>query len=63
MTANDLSKYIVKVFSPTGKKVGATMLRHIVISELFPARLEEQQKTADLMLHSTNQQNLYAKKI
>ena len=63
MTANDLSKYIVKVFSPTGKKIGATMLRHIVISELFPARLEEQQKTADLMLHSINQQNLYAKKI
>ena len=63
MSANDLSKFIVKVFSPTGKKIGATMLRHIVISELFPARLEESEKTADLMLHSSNTQTLYSKKI
>jgi hypothetical protein len=63
MTANDLSKFINLVFKPSGKKIGATMLRHIVISELFPARLEESEKTANLMLHSTNTQTLYSKKI
>ena len=63
MNGNDLSKFINKVFSPTGKKVGATLLRHIVISELFPAHFSQSKRTADLMLHSPQLQTLYSKKI
>ncbi len=61
MKSNDLSKFIVKVFAPTGKKIGATLIRHITISELYPARLTEQKHTADLMAHSVDTQNTYSK--
>ena len=62
MNPNQLSKFVKKVFSPLGKDIGISMVRHIVISELFPPQLQEKQKTADLMLHDPNTQSLYSKK-
>jgi hypothetical protein len=62
MNSNQLSKYINKVFQPTGKKVSATLLRHIYLSENHPVA-ENQKKIDDAqkMLHSIQQQNEYAK--
>jgi len=62
MSSNGLTKFLTKTFSPTGKKIAVNMLRHIVITHLFPPNLEEKEKTADLMGHSTSQQTLYSKK-
>jgi len=63
MKGNELSKLVNNVFSPTGKKIGVTLLRHIIISKLFPAQLDNQKNTANLMAHSVPQQTLYSKKI
>ena len=63
MTSNQLSKFLVKVFAPTGKKISANMLRHIYISEKHPVKEEDDKEdTADKMLHSTEQQKAYSKK-
>ena len=62
MTANQLSKYVKKIFSTDDKDIGISMIRHIVITHLYPPNLEDKMKTADLMAHSTNQQSLYSKK-
>jgi hypothetical protein len=62
MTANNLTKFIQKVFNPTGKVISSTMLRHIYITTKFPAQLLEKKEVAGLMLHSTEQQSLYSKK-
>ena len=60
--ANGLSKLINRAFEPTGKKVGASLLRHIYISERFPAQGAEKEEVADKMLHSVDMQTGYAKK-
>ena len=63
MTPNSLTKYINKVFEPTGKKVGVSLIRHIYISDRFPAEeLDEKKEVADKMLHSVSMQNDYSKK-
>ena len=63
MTANSLGKYMNKVFEPTGKKIGVSLLRHIYISDRFPAeKLDEKEKVANMMLHSVSMQNDYSKK-
>lgn len=63
MTSNQLSKYLNKVFAPTGKKISANMLRHIYISEKHPVKEEESKEdTADKMLHSVSTQKNYSKK-
>ena len=56
MSSNHLSKYINEVFKPTGKKVGASLLRHIYISTKFPPVSKEKQEVADKMLHSKQMQ-------
>ncbi len=61
MTPNQLTKFVLKVFAPTGKQVGISMIRHIVISHLFPPQTEEKKELADKMLHSMAVQNEYAK--
>lgn len=61
MSSNHLSKYIMTVFAPTGKKIGASMLRHIYISERFPPVSKEKQEVADNMMHSVAEQGVYAK--
>ena len=63
MTANGLTKYLNKVFEPTGKSnISSSMIRHIFISEKFPPQLKEKQEVADKMGHSVSQQEHYAKK-
>ncbi len=62
MSANGLTKYIQKVFEPTGKKIGASMLRHIYITEKINPMTKQQKELADKMLHSTGvQQGVYNK--
>tara|TARA_R110001599_G_scaffold1110_4_gene5318 strand:+ start:2470 stop:3429 length:960 start_codon:yes stop_codon:yes gene_type:complete len=62
MTANGLTKYLQKVFAPTGKNISSSMIRHIFISDKFPAQNKEKDELADKMAHSVNQQTLYSKK-
>lgn len=62
ISPSGLSKLVVKTFEPTGKKVGINMIRHIVITTLYPPNLSEKSKTAELMGHSVNQAELYSKK-
>ena len=62
MTANGLTKYLQKTFAPTGKNISSSMIRHIFISEKFPAQNKEKEEVADKMAHSVSQQNLYSKK-
>jgi hypothetical protein len=61
-TANGLSKYLNKVFAPTGKKISVNMLRHIFLSEKYPNINKEKEEDAKKMGHSVNQQGKYSKK-
>lgn len=62
MNANSLTKYLNKVFEPTGKKISSTMIRHIFISEKIGGpTLKEKQEIAEKMGHSVNTQELYKK--
>lgn len=64
LTKNGLSKFLTKTFSPTGKKISASMLRKIKISNEFDAEeVEKKQKLAKEMNHSVGvQQSVYLKK-
>ena len=63
MTSNGLTKYLNKVFEPTGKNnISSSMIRHIFITDKFPPKLSEKQEVADKMGHSVSQQELYSKK-
>ncbi len=64
MSPNGLSKYITKVFEPSGKKITANLMRHIYISEFMTGpSIKEKEELADKMLHSSSAstQELYAK--
>ena len=62
MTANGLTKYLQKTFAPTGKNISSSMIRHIFISDKFPAENKEKEEVAEKMAHSVQQQTLYSKK-
>jgi len=62
MTANGLTKYLQKTFAVTGKNISSSMIRHIFISDKFPAQNKEKEEVAEKMAHSVNQQTLYSKK-
>jgi len=62
MTANGLTKFLQKTFAPTGKNISSSLIRHIFISEKFPAVNKEKEAVADAMGHSVAQQTLYSKK-
>lgn len=63
MSANQLGKYIKRVFSPSGKDISVNLLRHIFISEKYPPEeTKEKEETASKMLHSKSTQDTYAKK-
>tara|TARA_R110002096_G_scaffold11794_1_gene43164 strand:+ start:436 stop:1395 length:960 start_codon:yes stop_codon:yes gene_type:complete len=64
ITSNGLTKYLNKVFAPSGKSnISATLIRHIFISEkVGDPKLQEKKELADKMGHSVNQQELYNKK-
>mgnify|MGYP003673806744 CR=1 FL=1 len=61
MTANGLTKFLQKTFAPTGKNISSSLIRHIFISEKFPAQNKEKEEVAAKMLHSSGQQTLYSK--
>ena len=67
MSANSLTKYLMKIFSKTGKKkISSTLLRHIFITENpklkeFREKKKEAEKIADDMGHSLEEQQNYNK--
>jgi len=62
MTKNGLSKYLVKVFEPSGKNISSSLLRSIYISEAFPPQNTEKQELASKMNHSVGVQgSVYSK--
>ena len=63
MSRVTLSRYLTKIFAPTGKNISVTMLRHIYLSDQFPAQAQKMKDLADQMGHSiATQQNIYVKK-
>tara|TARA_R110001632_G_scaffold144544_1_gene261085 strand:- start:2004 stop:2960 length:957 start_codon:yes stop_codon:yes gene_type:complete len=63
ITPNSLTKLLIKIFEPSGKKISSSMLRSIYISEKFPPQNEAKTELADLMLHSKEiAGDVYAKK-
>ena len=63
ITPNSLTKLLIKIFEPSGKKISSSMLRSIYISEKFPPQTDEKTELADLMLHSKEiASEVYAKK-
>ncbi len=61
MSPNGLTKYLIKVFEPTGKKISASLLRHIYLTNKIGPLDEAKKNISDKMLHSTNQQSDYVK--
>jgi hypothetical protein len=62
MTANNLSKYLTRVFAPTGKNISVNMLRHIFISEnKTPEVINKYKNMSDKMLHTPATQDIYSK--
>lgn len=57
--SNDITRRLNRIL---GKKVGASMLRHIYLSEKFGGALKEMKETAAAMGHSVEQQKEYIKK-
>ena len=65
LTKNGLTKYLVKVFKPTGKKISVNMLRKIYISDYYKndKKLVEREQLAKMMGHSKGMaQMVYEKK-
>jgi len=62
MTANGLSKYMNKVFSQTGKKIGISLIRHVFISHHFADVDDKKKEVSKKMLHSQSMQDDYIKK-
>jgi len=62
MTANGLSKYMNKVFSQTGKKIGISLIRHVFISHHFADVVDKKKEVSEKMLHSQSTQDDYIKK-
>jgi len=68
MNPNNITKYLNKLFiNKTGKKIGSSLIRHIVISKLTenePTIEEEEKKEQDIenkFLHSKQMNKLYRK--
>lgn len=61
LSENGLTKAIPTIFKSTGKNITITLLRHIVISEVVPARNKREKDTAKKMLHSRKMQSNYSK--
>jgi hypothetical protein len=68
MNPNNITKYLNKIFmSNTGKKIGSSLIRHIVISKISendPTIAEEEEKEKAIenkFLHSKEMNKLYRK--
>ena len=57
--SNDITRRLNRIL---GKKVGASMLRHIYLTEKFGSTLTKMKETAEAMGHSLSQQKEYIKK-
>lgn len=62
LNGSQMTKLLYQVFDPIGKQISATMLRHIYLSEKFPAVNQEKAETAMLMSHSVETAQDYSKK-
>jgi integrase len=57
----EFTKYVKSIFARTGKKVGTTMLRHVMASLSGADALEKQTALAETMCHSLNTNTAYIK--
>lgn len=57
--SNDITKVLNKTF---GKQIGASMLRHIFLTDKYDAIIDEQKKDAGVMAHSQEEQKKYVRK-
>ena len=63
LSSNNLSKYLVDTFSPSGKKISSQMLRKIHLTEKWKPIQVEMENDAKMMGHSVaTQQTKYVKK-
>ena len=60
LSAPRMSQLITETFSPTGKQLSCSMLRHVFISEAFPPDLKQRLETARRMQHSLSTQTAYS---
>ncbi len=65
LNSNEFTKFFIATLQEkTGKKIGTSLMRHVIISEKFkpdPNELKERQQLAAAMGHSVSQQMQYAK--
>lgn len=65
LNSNEFTKFFIATLQEkTGKKIGTSLIRHVIISEKFkpdPNELKERQQLAAAMGHSVTQQMQYAK--
>jgi hypothetical protein len=52
MTRNDFTYFVKSIFEPLGKNISTTMIRKIIVSDLYP--VEEMKQLAQVMGHDTN---------
>lgn len=62
MTPNNYTKFLESIFSETGKKVSSTMIRNIVVSDLYALDKEDEEKK-DLLAHNMGHSRNTAQKI
>jgi integrase len=62
MTPNNYTKFLESIFTETGKKVSSTMLRNIVVSDLYALDKEDEAKK-DLLAHNMGHSRNTAQKI
>jgi hypothetical protein len=61
-SSNTMTRYIAALFKDTGKNITTTLIRHIYLSEKYPANLQEKMEDAYKMGHSVSvQQHHYIK--
>lgn len=63
ISKNALQKKVIGAFAGTGKTLGVSMLRHIVISDTVDTgdKLKEKAELAEKMGHSVTSQEIYKK--
>lgn len=60
-STQDFTKFVESIFNHTGKNIGSTMLRHILITHKHGADIKDQKESARVSGHSTNTQAKYVK--
>jgi hypothetical protein len=60
-TTQNFTKFVESIFSSTGKRIGSTMLRHLIITEKHGTDIKDQKESARVSGHSTDTQAKYVK--